>query len=71
MQTMKSSTIFWTQMLASINLVQTGFKSHKGKLKISDMFTIADEAFAILMLHDEYDTWVKFKENKVDILQHR
>ena len=57
---------FLTRILASVNPVQTGFKSHKGKLKISDMFTVSDEAFAILMLHNEYDTWVKFEENKVD-----
>ena len=48
---------FLRQILSVSNPSINKFKESKQKLLISDMFTIADEAFGLLILYNEFHVW--------------
>ena len=48
---------FVNRILPAMNPTQSKFKQDKDKKLISEMFSVADEAFALVVLFNEYDVW--------------
>lgn len=48
---------FVTRVLPAMNPSVSNYKRDKNKKLISDIFSVADEAFGLIMLHNEYDVW--------------
>ena len=48
---------FINRILPAMNPTQSKFKQDKDKKLISEMFSVADEAFALVVLFNEYDVW--------------
>ena len=55
---------FVTRILSSICPIQRDYSNRKVKFLISDIFTVTDEAFALMMLHNEYHVWVNQVEQE-------
>ena len=49
---------FVTRILSTINPTITNFKANKKIKLISEMFTIEDEAFALILVHNEVERWI-------------
>ena len=48
---------FVTRILPAMNPSVSNYKKDKNKKLISEIFSVADEAFGLVMLHNEYDVW--------------
>ena len=57
---------FVTRILSAINPGKTNFRLRKTKDLISTIFTVTDEAFALMIIDNEYSNWEKQKEMKLD-----
>ena len=55
---------FLTRILSAINPGVTNFNTRKSRELISDIFTVSDEAFGLMMIHNEYRVWVEQKKIK-------
>ena len=55
---------FITRILPAINPGKSNFRQRKEKDLISDIFTVADEAFGMILLHNEYHVWEDQQERK-------
>ena len=65
----KEFNYFVTRILPAINPTFSDFRRQKGTKLLSEMFTITDEAFGLIMLYNEYNVWdmqQQFKEGLVD-----
>lgn len=57
---------FVTRIMSAINLVGTNVKQKKATELISDIFSVTDEAFALMIIDNEYSNWEKQKQRKLD-----
>eukprot|EP00536_Pseudo-nitzschia_multiseries_P002313 jgi/Psemu1/5277/gm1.5277_g len=57
---------FVTRILSAVNPVGTNFKQKKATMLISDIFSVTDEAFALMIIENEYRNWEKQKQRKLD-----
>ena len=60
---------FVTRILPAINPAYSNFKRQKGTKLISEMFTVTDEAFGLIILYNEHHVWEqqqKIKEHLID-----
>ena len=55
----KNSEVLWffENILAAINPAVTNFRSKKYKEPISQIFSVSDEAYALLIVENEYERW--------------
>ena len=54
---------FMDRIMPAISPSRSCHNKHKGMKTLSEMFTVSDEAFGLLMLLNEFDSW-KAKENE-------
>eukprot|EP00536_Pseudo-nitzschia_multiseries_P014043 jgi/Psemu1/37351/gm1.37351_g len=57
---------FVTRILSAVNPVGTNFKQRKATELISDIFSVTDEAFALMIIDNEFGNWEKQKKRKLD-----
>eukprot|EP00536_Pseudo-nitzschia_multiseries_P004087 jgi/Psemu1/9233/gm1.9233_g len=55
-----------TRILSAINPVGTNFKQRKETELISEIFSVTDEAFALMIIDNEFGNWEKQKKRKLD-----
>ena len=49
---------FMKRILGAVSPKQTDFKRKSVRMTISNIFTPSDEAFALLFLYNDYDSWI-------------
>jgi hypothetical protein len=52
--------------MSAINPTNSNFKQRKERHLLSDIFTIADEAFALVLIYNEHHVWVNQQRRKGD-----
>ena len=57
---------FLERIVAAISPKTTNFKRGQTRIQISKIFTVSDEAFALLFLFNEYDGWKARIQNSLD-----
>eukprot|EP00957_Ditylum_brightwellii_P170292 12962541-Ditylum_brightwellii.AAC.1 len=57
---------FVTKILSAIDPANNNFKQRKDKDMISDIFSVTDEAFGLMIIYNEHDVWRNQRERKLD-----
>ena len=57
---------FVTRMLSSVNASETNFDSKKTHLLLSEIFTVSDEAYALVTIINSLHVWEKQMKDKAD-----
>eukprot|EP00536_Pseudo-nitzschia_multiseries_P004623 jgi/Psemu1/10390/gm1.10390_g len=60
---------FVTRILSAVNLGKTNFKLRKTEDLIITIFTVANEAFALMIIDNEYSNWEYYFPSESDLLR--
>ena len=55
---------FFTRILSAINQMRTKFEDRKHKELISQIYSVSDEAFGLMIIHNEHHVWLEQEEMK-------
>eukprot|EP00957_Ditylum_brightwellii_P153856 11710757-Ditylum_brightwellii.AAC.1 len=55
-----------TRILFAINLANNNFKQRKDKDMISNIFSVKDEIFGLMVIYNNHDVWKNQIERKLD-----
>ena len=54
----KAFCYYSDRILAAMNPHNSKYKQQKAKVELSKMLTVHDEAYALIMLYNEFDVWM-------------